>query len=69
MGGPGAPDDLTQAPLTQVWLAASAETADVTDGYFYHQRPRNPARLAHDEELHQLLLESCASLTGVALEG
>jgi NAD(P)-dependent dehydrogenase (short-subunit alcohol dehydrogenase family) len=67
MGGPGAPDDLTQAPLTQVWLAASPETADITDGYFYHQRPRAPARLAHDDELHQLLLESCASLTGVIL--
>jgi NAD(P)-dependent dehydrogenase (short-subunit alcohol dehydrogenase family) len=67
MGGPGAPDDLTQAPLTQVWLAASAETADITDGYFYHQRPRSPAPLAHDDELHQLLVESCASLTGVGL--
>ena len=68
MGGPGAPDDLTQAPLTQVWLAVSPETADITGGYFYHQRPRTTAPLAHDGELHQLLLESCASLTGVALE-
>jgi NAD(P)-dependent dehydrogenase (short-subunit alcohol dehydrogenase family) len=68
MGGAGAPDDLTQAPLTQVWLAASSETADLTGGYFYHQRPRRLARLAHDDDLHQLLLGSCASLTGVALE-
>jgi NAD(P)-dependent dehydrogenase (short-subunit alcohol dehydrogenase family) len=68
MGGAGAPDDLTQAPLTQVWLAASSETADVTGGYFYHQRPRSPAPLAHDDELHQLLLDSCASLAGVTLE-
>jgi NAD(P)-dependent dehydrogenase (short-subunit alcohol dehydrogenase family) len=67
MGGPGAPDDLTQAPLTQAWLATSTETANVTGGYFYHQRPRSPAPLAHDAELHDLMLESCASLTGVAL--
>jgi NAD(P)-dependent dehydrogenase (short-subunit alcohol dehydrogenase family) len=68
MGGPGAPDDLNLAPLTQVWLAASAETAEVTGGYFHHQRPRSPAALAHDRELHQLLLESCEALTGVALK-
>lgn len=67
MGGPGAPDDLGLAPLTQVWLATSPETAAVTGGYFYHQRPRGPAPLAHDGELQQLLLESCASLTGVSL--
>ncbi len=67
MGGPGAPDDLTQAPLTQAWLAASPETAATTGGYFYHQQPRRSAPLAHDDELHQLLLESCAALTGVAL--
>jgi NAD(P)-dependent dehydrogenase (short-subunit alcohol dehydrogenase family) len=67
MGGAGAPDDLTQGPLTQVWLAASPETAEITGGYFYHQRPRRPAPLAHDNKLQQLLLESCASLTGVTL--
>jgi NAD(P)-dependent dehydrogenase (short-subunit alcohol dehydrogenase family) len=67
MGGSGAPDDLSQGPLTQVWLAASAETAEISGGYFYHQHPRRMAALAHDEELHQLLLESCAGLTGVTL--
>jgi NAD(P)-dependent dehydrogenase (short-subunit alcohol dehydrogenase family) len=67
MGGAGAPDDLSQGPLTQVWLAASPETAEISGGYFYHQRPRRLAPLAHDEELHQLLLESCATLTGVRL--
>jgi NAD(P)-dependent dehydrogenase (short-subunit alcohol dehydrogenase family) len=67
MGGPGAPDDLGLAPLTQVWLAASPETVDVTGGYFYHQRPRGSAALARDDELHALLLESCASLSGVSL--
>jgi NAD(P)-dependent dehydrogenase (short-subunit alcohol dehydrogenase family) len=67
MGGAGAPDDLSQGPLTQVWLAASPETAEITGGYFYHQRPRRLAPLAHDQELHQLLLESCEALTGVRL--
>jgi NAD(P)-dependent dehydrogenase (short-subunit alcohol dehydrogenase family) len=67
MGGPGAPDDMAQAPLTQVWLAVGSETANVTGGYFYHRRPRRPAPLAQDKEVHQLLLESCSSLTGVEL--
>ncbi|MGA8719716.1 MAG: hypothetical protein WB557_17045 [Solirubrobacteraceae bacterium] len=44
-----------------------SETADITGGYFYHRRPRRPAPLAHDSEVHQLLLESCSSLTGVEL--
>jgi NAD(P)-dependent dehydrogenase (short-subunit alcohol dehydrogenase family) len=67
MGGAGAPDDLAQAPLTQVWLAVGSETAHITGGYFYHRRPRRPAPLAQDKEVQQLLLESCASLTGVEL--
>jgi NAD(P)-dependent dehydrogenase (short-subunit alcohol dehydrogenase family) len=67
MGGAGAPDDMAQAPLTQVWLAVDAETAGVTGGYFYHRRPRAPAPVAHDRDVHQLLLESCSSLTGVEL--
>ena len=67
MGGPGAPDDMAQAPLTQVWLAVGSETAGITGGYFYHRRPRRPAPLAQDSEVHQLLLETCSSLTGVEL--
>ena len=53
MGGAGAPDDMAEAPLTQVWLAVDSETADITGGYFYHRRPRRPALLAQDRELHQ----------------
>ena len=38
MGGPGAPDDMSLAPVTQAWLAVSADpAATVTGGYFYHQ--------------------------------
>ena len=43
MGGPGAPDDLSLAPVTQAWLAVSDDpAATVTGGYFYHQKPREP---------------------------
>ena len=41
MGGPGAPDDLSLAQVTQAWLAVSDDpAATVTGQYFYHQRPR-----------------------------
>ena len=46
---------------------SDSETADITGGYFYHRRPRRPALLAQDRELHQLLLETCSSLAGVEL--
>ena len=41
MGGPDAPDDLSQAAVTQAWLAVSDDpAATVTGRYFYHQRLR-----------------------------
>jgi NAD(P)-dependent dehydrogenase (short-subunit alcohol dehydrogenase family) len=41
MGGPGAPDDIDQAHLTQAWLAVSNDPdAMVTGQYFYHMRSR-----------------------------
>jgi len=42
MGGPGAPDDIDQAHLTQAWLAASDDPAARTTGGFYHLKPRHP---------------------------
>jgi NAD(P)-dependent dehydrogenase (short-subunit alcohol dehydrogenase family) len=40
MGGAGAPDDLSLAPVTQAWLAVSDDpAATVTGGYFYHKQP------------------------------
>ena len=43
MGGPGAPDDLDQAHLTQAWLAVSDDPAATVSGaYFYHQARRAP---------------------------
>jgi len=41
MGGPGAPDDIELAPVTQAWLATSDDpAATVTGRHFYRQRPR-----------------------------
>jgi NAD(P)-dependent dehydrogenase (short-subunit alcohol dehydrogenase family) len=68
MGGPGAPDDLSLAAVTQVWLAVSDDpTATVTGGYFYHQQPRDVHPAARSVELQDRLLDSCAELTGVVL--
>jgi NAD(P)-dependent dehydrogenase (short-subunit alcohol dehydrogenase family) len=68
MGGPGAPDDMSQAPVTQAWLAVSDDpAATVTGQYFYHQRPRqfHPAAASH--AVQDQLLASCAELTGIEL--
>jgi hypothetical protein len=46
MGGPGAPDDMSLAPVTQAWLAVSTDPEAMVSGeYFYHQKPgpTNPA--------------------------
>src|SRR5579871_1203233 len=52
MGGRGAPDDLEQAHLTQVWLATSDEpAAKTTGGYFYHLKPRPANPQARDAAL------------------
>ena len=68
MGGVGAPDDLSLAPLTQVWLATSDDpAATVTGGYFYHQRPRDVNPAAHSLDVQNGLLDRCADITGVTL--
>ncbi len=68
MGGPGAPDDLSLAPMTQAWLAVSDEpAATVTGGYFYHQQPRAVHPAAHSPEVQNGLVDQCANLTGVML--
>jgi NAD(P)-dependent dehydrogenase (short-subunit alcohol dehydrogenase family) len=68
MGGPGAPDDLSLAPVTQAWLAVSDDPeATVTGGYFYHQRPREVSPAARDTDVQDGLLSYCAGLTGVTL--
>ena len=68
MGGPGAPDDLFLAPVTQVWLATSDDpAATVTGRYFYHQRQRETNPAASSLEVQEELLAACGDLTGVEL--
>ena len=68
MGGPGAPDDLEQAHLTQAWLAVGDDPgAQVTGEYFYHQRLREVNPAARDPGLQDRLLDYCREVSGVAL--
>jgi len=68
MGGPGAPDDLSQAPVTQAWLATSDDPAALVTGqYFYHQLPRAFHPAAASPSVQDHLLASCAELTGVEI--
>jgi NAD(P)-dependent dehydrogenase (short-subunit alcohol dehydrogenase family) len=68
MGGPGAPDDLDLAPVTQAWLAVSDDTAaTVTGKHFYHQRQRSVPAEAHDAAAQDALLAYCADLTNVQI--
>ena len=68
MGGPGAPDDLDQAHLTQAWLAASDDAAArTTAGYFYHLKPRDPNPQARDIALQDRLIDICGKISGVEL--
>jgi len=68
MGGSSAPDDLSLAPVTQAWLAATDDpAAAVTGHYFYHKKacPVHPA--ARQTDLQEELLTYCAGLTDVQL--
>ena len=68
MGGPGAPDDLSLAPVTQAWLAVSHDPAALVSGeYFYHSKPRPTHPAARDVTVQDQLLRYCAGLTGVEL--
>ena len=68
MGGPGAPDDLAKGSETQVWLAASDETAaKVSGGYFFHLKERAVSAAARDPARQDELLRSCEEMSGVAL--
>jgi NAD(P)-dependent dehydrogenase (short-subunit alcohol dehydrogenase family) len=68
MGGPRAPDDLQAAPVTQCWLAVSADSeAEATGGYWYHQRRRDAHPAASDPRFQDELIDCCSSLSGVSL--
>jgi hypothetical protein len=68
MGGPGAPDDISKAHLTQVWLATSDDPLALKSGaYFYHQTLREPNPVTRDERVQDQLIEACARLSGISL--
>jgi NAD(P)-dependent dehydrogenase (short-subunit alcohol dehydrogenase family) len=68
MGGPGAPDDIDQAHLTQAWLAASDDPdAQTTAGYFYHLKPREPNPQSRDIALQATLFDICEEISGVEM--
>ena len=68
MGGPGAPDDMDQAHLTQAWLAASDDRKEnVTGKYFYHLMRMEANPQAHDRALQDRLIAICAETSGIAL--
>jgi len=69
MGGAGAPDDLSQAHLTQTWLATSNdEHARVSGGYFYHKRPAELHPAGRRIDLQERLLNYCCEVSDVQLE-
>ncbi|MCI1013800.1 SDR family NAD(P)-dependent oxidoreductase [Herbaspirillum sp. C7C2] len=70
MGGPGAPDDMQQAHLTQAWLAASGDAkAQVTGKYFYHLKKMDPNPVALDVIQQDRLIDLCAKLSGIDIPG
>jgi NAD(P)-dependent dehydrogenase (short-subunit alcohol dehydrogenase family) len=69
MGGKGAPDDLSLAPVTQAWLAVSNDhAARVTAQYFYHQKLHSVLPATRRIDLQDELLTYCASLTSTTLQ-
>ncbi|WP_433168218.1 SDR family NAD(P)-dependent oxidoreductase [Kribbella sp. CA-247076] len=67
MGGRGAPGDLGQAHLTQVWLATAPTTP--SGGYYYHQRPHSTHPAASDPDVQDAFLAACGELAGVPFPG
>jgi hypothetical protein len=68
MGGPSAPDDLTEGSITQAWLATSDDApAQSTGGYFYHQRPLSPNPITNDIATQEQLLTECRRVSGIPL--
>jgi NAD(P)-dependent dehydrogenase (short-subunit alcohol dehydrogenase family) len=68
MGGPGAPDDMSKAHLTQAWLAVSNDPLALSSGeYFYHKTLRAPNPIAADKKAQNRLMEACARLSGVLI--
>jgi NAD(P)-dependent dehydrogenase (short-subunit alcohol dehydrogenase family) len=68
MGGAGAPDDIDQAHLTQVWLATSHDpAAQTTGGYFYHLKQREPNPEAREVSVQDRLIDICEEISGIRM--
>jgi NAD(P)-dependent dehydrogenase (short-subunit alcohol dehydrogenase family) len=68
MGGDHAPDAMSEAHLTQAWLAVSEESLALSTGeYFYHKALRPPNPIARDESTQSALLDACERLSKVVL--
>jgi NAD(P)-dependent dehydrogenase (short-subunit alcohol dehydrogenase family) len=67
MGGPGAPDNLQEAPKTQVWLATSNSADALVSGkYFYHKKLRAFQQAAANTDVQEKLLAACERISGVS---
>jgi NAD(P)-dependent dehydrogenase (short-subunit alcohol dehydrogenase family) len=68
MGGPGAPDDLTEGHLTQTWLAVSDDpAAKMSGGYWHHKKQQKPAPEALDSDFQNRLIAMLVEVTGIEL--
>ena len=68
MGGPGAPDDITQGAETQVWLAVSDDPRSLVSGrYFHHEQIRDAHPAASNVNVQNGLLRACEQLAGATL--
>ena len=68
MGGPGAPDDLEQGHLTQVWLAIGDDSAAArSGGVWHHRRTARAAPTARSTEFQDRLLDRLAEITALEL--
>jgi len=68
MGGPGAPDSLKEAPVTQAWLAVSDDADALVSGkYFYHKKLRAFHTAAANVDVQEKFLAVCEGLAGVRL--
>ena len=68
MGGPSAPDDISQAHLTQAWLAAGDDPkTGVTGKYFYHLKQMDANPQANNLVLQDSLIAICTEISGVTL--
>lgn len=68
MGGPNAPDDLSEGCRTQAWLSVSSDGAACVSGrYFHHMKQQAPDPIANDESLQDQLIKICGQLSGIVL--